>query len=458
MNHKKKVILLLPDGVGIKNYLYTKTFSHPDLDLMLWHNLDDKTLTTIKSFNPIQKDYKCPTYKESLKEKFVRELICLARLKHNAKLEKNPTILTNWNKKHKTWSKKIFYTYIELASKFVRNYQTIIKLDQYYQFILRKNAYFDLISNQLKLEQPDLVFCTHQRAINVASIFSAANSLSIQTATVIYSWDNLPKARLALRANHYLVWSNYMKDEMANYYPEIPHDQVVVSGTPQFECYFNADNIMAKQDFYSKFNLDINKKIICYSGDDELTSPDDPKYLEDLILVLKKYQLDDKYQVLLRRCPVDISGRFDDLLVKYSGILKEATPVWQYEPGQSWVTVCPLPEDVKLLVSTAYYCDVVVNVGSTMAFDFAMFKKPCIYINYDQTDKKVSDWSVKTIYKFQHFRSMPSKDAVLWWNSPDLFLNLLNQEPNWEEMNLWKNNILGDIKHASQNITSFILN
>ena len=61
---------------------------------------------------------------------------------------------------------------------------------------------------------------------------------------------------------------------------------------------------------------DLTKKIICFSGDDERTSPDDPKYLEDIASAIIKSNCNDKYQILLRRCPVDMSGRFNNVLNK----------------------------------------------------------------------------------------------------------------------------------------------
>ena len=63
----------------------------------------------------------------------------------------------------------------------------------------------------------------------------------VMKITFIFSWDNLPKARLAVEADLYLVWSQWMKDEMRDYYPEISEEKVKLVGTPQFEFYL--DNI-----------------------------------------------------------------------------------------------------------------------------------------------------------------------------------------------------------------------
>lgn len=429
-----KILLLFPDGVGIRNYLYSNVFTGFEKNLVLFHAFDTQTEAAVKAITNIETSFRIPAYKESLKEKFYRELIALARLQHNAQLVNNTTLLSNWKTNHKNFKNKLFYKLIEFCAKAITRYKQIISLEKKYQSAIRTTKFYNQVQDVLIEVQPSQIFCSHQRGIQCAAIFAAAVDLGIKTTTVIYSWDNLPKARMALQSDYYLVWSDYMREELKLYYPEIKSSQVLVTGTPQFECYAKQENIIPRDLFYQYYDLDVNKKIICYSGDDSLTSPDDPQYLDDLADELVKNGLSNQYQILLRRCPVDISGRFEQVQLKYPDLIKQAPPLWNFEPNSSWTTIYPLPEDVELLVSTVYYSDVVVNVGSTMAFDFAMFGKPCLYINYDQEHQVDTNWSVKTIYKFQHFRSMPSEEAVLWWNTKNELSNLLKQtNENWND-------------------------
>jgi hypothetical protein len=453
---KPKIMLLFPDGVGIRNYLYSNVFKGKEDELVLFHAFDTKTEQEIREITNIQNSKSIPKYSESLKEKFLRELICLSRLKHNAKLVNNPTILTNWKTTHKGLFKTFFYKFVEFASYGSSNYNRILTLEKWYQKSIRNSAFYNEVKAILVATAPEKLFCSHQRGVQCAPVFAAAQDLGIETITVIYSWDNLPKARMALQADKYLVWSDYMQQELKLYYPEIKEQQIFVTGTPQFECYQNPKNIIPKEEFYNKYSLDVNKKIICYSGDDVLTCPDDPQYLDDLADELVKNNLDTSYQILLRRCPVDISGRFDQVVSKYTNLIKEVPPLWNFEPNSSWTTIYPLPEDVKLLFSTVYYCDVVVNLGSTMAFDFGIFDKPCIYINYDQEDKVNQNWSVRTIYNFQHFKSMPAKDCVIWWNKKEEISQHLNNLSIRENMKVWKMIVLSDYKNVSSLISVLI--
>ncbi|OWU91809.1 MULTISPECIES: hypothetical protein [unclassified Flavobacterium] len=436
---KNRIALLFPDGVGIRNYLYSNVFDNLEEDIVLFHNFDPETITAIKESTPINEEILIPNYKESVKEKFLRELICLSRLYYNNSKVNNPSLLTNWNWNQKGLSKKIFYKAIEVSSVFLKKYSSILKLEKRYQKAIRKNPFYNEVINLLKDRQINHVFCSHQRALSAAPVFAAAADLGIKTSTVIYSWDNLPKARLALRANNYLVWSDYMKDELKLYYPEIPSEDIHVTGTPQFEFYNNPDNIIDKNTFYEKYNLDLNKKIICFSGDDTKTSPDDPAYLKDIADEIIRANLQNEYQILLRRCPVDFSGRFDVIIKQHKDLIKEAPPLWYFSKSKEWNTVYPTFEDVKLLVSTVFYSEIVVNVGSTMAFDFGKFDKPCVFINYDQQNQNNKNWSVKTIYQFQHFKSMPDTNAVLWLNSKEEIIDKIIDKKNWNSIAPLKN-------------------
>ncbi|RXR17748.1 hypothetical protein EQG63_09705 [Flavobacterium amnicola] len=452
---RDKIVLLFPDGVGIRNYLYSDVFKGFEKDLILFHNFDDTTINDICRNVNFEKDYTIPVYKESFKEKFLRELICYLRLQHNAKITQNKTILSNWNPLKNTFLKKMFYFLIESISSLISNYNYILKLEDLYQKEIRKHSFYHQVRALLCEINPTHLFCSHQRGIQCAPVFAAAQDLNIETVTVIFSWDNLPKARMALKAKKYFVWSNYMKDEIKLYYPEISKENIVVTGTPQFEFYSDESNIIEKETFYKQYNLDFNKKIICFSGDDAHTSPDDPKYLEDIVTVLVQNGLDENYQILFRRCPVDITGRYDEICTANPTLIKKVSPIWNRKSNAGFASIYPSIDDVKLLVSTVYYSDIVVNVGSTMAFDFAMYDKPCIFINYDQNEKLNPNWSTKKIYEFQHFKSMPSPEAVYWLNNKSDLISILNNEKlhkNTDGMKLWKNIVLGDYKEASSTI------
>ncbi len=452
----KKIFIFCPDGTGIKNYLYSDVFKSEEVDLTLFHNFDNDTLAHISAEIKLDNTIQIPNYKESYTEKFLRELIHLCRIKHNAKTQNNPTILKFYKRGHASKKLKIFYGAIDLASKTIKSYNQIIKLEDRYQKALRKNPFYLKICKILEDKKPDVIFCTHQRALKAPTIFAAAQDLNIKSATVIYSWDNIPKARLALKADKYLVWSPFMKNELESFYPEIEPSKIIVTGTPQFEFYKNEKHIIPKPEFYKTYGLDANKKTICFSGDDVKTSPYDPQYLNDVASAIVNENRQHDYQIVFRRCPVDVSGRYDWVIKKFPDLIIEIPPLWNYN-NDVWSAVYPTINDVSLLVSLAFYADVVINVGSTMAFDFAMFDKPCVYINYDHVLDP--NWSVQTIYNYQHFRSMPSKKAVFWFNNKTEIIQVLDNAiaENTTEINQWFDIVVKDASMASKKILKNIL-
>jgi len=203
------------------------------------------------------------------------------------------------------------------------------------------------------------------------------------------------------------------------YYPYIKEEQVFVTGTPQFESHFDPSKILSREDFCMQHHLDFDKKYLCYSGDDVTTCPDDPQYLEDVAIAVREWnQKGAGLGILFRRCPVDFSTRYDQVLESYKDVIWPIAPLWE-RIGEGWHTILPTPADIDLQMNTIYHTEMVINLGSSMVFDYVAHYKPCAFINYDVVTKRIANWSVKKIYEYVHFRSMPNKEAVLWINSPN---------------------------------------
>jgi hypothetical protein len=219
--------------------------------------------------------------------------------------------------------------------------------------------------------------------------------------------------------------------------------------------------LLSKNDFAQKFGLDSTKTWICFSGDDTLTSPNDPIYLRDVASALGKNSKLNDIQIIFRRCPVDFSARYDDVL-KDSQSIVSINPEW-YTSASGWNSFFPKFSDVSLLVNTASHCDLVINVGSTMAHDFAVLNKPCLYINYDIKNQNL-DWSTDTIYKFQHFHTMQNLEAVGWLNSSEeigekIIKALENPAAVGKDRKKWLEKIVQHpLQEGSKNIANVLLN
>lgn len=310
-----------------------------------------------------------------------------------------------------------------IAKRYIRKMPTqqyIVRLREKLKRQERSTTYYQECKEQIQSINPDLVFCASQRPIAAVAPMLAAKDLGIPTVCSIFSWDNLPKATLVVEADHYLVWSEYMKQELQTYYPFTSISKTHIVGTPQFENHFDKTIILSKEAFYKTHNLDLQKKYICFSGDDITTSPFDPQYLADVVEAVSNYNLLQETQlgIIFRRCPVDFSDRYDWVLEKYKDAIVPIAPLWE-SIGTQWDKKTPTKADLELQTNIAHHTSLVINVGSSMVFDYAAHNTPCAYLNYNPEGSDTAVKNIYTIYKFVHFQSMPSKEAVIWMDGKE---------------------------------------
>lgn len=412
-----KIFILLPDGVGLRNFAFTNFYNlgkEFGFDITYWNNTPfDLTKIGFNEIKICKQNHHIVT--EILKNAKTQIELNLFISRFNDITYNNyrfPFSNKSLKQRLKTFATKCIIKHYSSEFKVIKLNEQIIRFEE-------KTTYFKDCLQLLKTENPAFVFCTNQRSMASIAPIQAAKNLGIPTGTFIFSWDNLPKATLIIETDYYFVWSEFMKSELQKYYPQIKDEQIKITGTPQFENHFNNDIKIDRINYFKMYNLDISKKYICFSGDDITTSPNDPQYLKDTAKAIKNLNKKGyNLGIIFRRCPADFSNRFDKVLRDYSDIIISIKPLWK-QIGEGWDTILPTKEDMVLQTNTIAHTEFVVNLGSSMVFDYASYNKPCVYINYDVTTNTVSKWSVNKIYKFIHFRSMPSQNAVVWLNSPN---------------------------------------
>ncbi|WP_431158304.1 hypothetical protein [Winogradskyella poriferorum] len=418
MAHKSHVVIIVPDGVGIKNYLYSDLLKHlgTSCKITIWSPLGESAFSEVRQrHSNININYKfLKIHKEPILTRLYREASTYARLNYFANKTKNETLLLNWRKPKSNFKLKLLYELAEfIGNKAKSDYQKIKSLEHKSKSKWTK-AIIDFYKSELVELRADHLFITHQRVAGLMPISLASKSLGIKSTSAIFSWDNLPKARLCVETDSYALWSDWMKNDMNLFYPDIEEHQLKIAGTPQFEFYKDEGQIKSREEFAKTYGLNPNKTWVCFSGDDELTSPYDPQYLRD---VAETVSLNfENVQLIFRRCPVDFSDRYDAVLSDFKDIIIAIDPKWHTESG-SWVGYFSKIEDIDLQVNLAHHCAGVINLGSTMALDFASLNKLCCYLNYDTSND--ANWSTKFIYKYHHFGTLENLNPVGWINSKE---------------------------------------
>ncbi|MBI5629273.1 MAG: hypothetical protein HY921_00105 [Elusimicrobia bacterium] len=413
-----KFLLVIPDGPGMRNFLCS---GFPGLllrsgEVAVWHGLPEEAIRPYEKSAPRGISYQpLPFWRESLTERLLRLAKGCAQL-YWKREEGTRFILNQMTVPDQDPADLWIARLAKVLGRWCAGPRRMALLELWHARVVSASVHIGEFESFLAQVKPSVVLCAHQRSSRAVPALVAARGMGIPTATFIYSWDNLPKGRMAVRADHFLVWSPWMRQELLIYYPEVAPERVHVVGTPQFEPYFDLSLITPREPFLRGLGLDPGRPTVCFSGDDLATSPHDPIYLEDLAEALQAVPEEKRPQILFRRCPTDDGRRYQGVLSRHPEIAV-CEPRWAMVSEGDWSQRAPTTEDSALLANVAAHCDAVVNVASTMALDFAILGKPAVYLAYDPPGWVPGQRSIHDIYRLPHFRCVHEFDPVHWARS-----------------------------------------
>ncbi len=280
--------------------------------------------------------------------------------------------------------------------------------------------------NLFERVRPQVLFCSHQRPPVILPPVLAARRCGIPTATFIFSWDNLTsKGRIAAPFDHYLVWSNLMRDELLRYYPDVSAERVHVVGTPQFDPYADTALHWSREDFFARIKADPTRKLICFSGSTIENSPEDQDQVRLLLDFIRSGRVAGQPQVILRPAPVDDGRRFEAVRRAYPELIYAAAG-WSNEQA-GWDHAMPPPDDVQFLANLTRHSDLNINFASTMSLDFAVNGKPVINSTFNLASPSVFGISAYDfVMQFDHYRPVESTGACRFARTADQLADFVN--------------------------------
>ncbi|MFA6410504.1 MAG: hypothetical protein WCW26_02940, partial [Candidatus Buchananbacteria bacterium] len=316
------------------------------------------------------------------------------------------------NKNYGAWLSKILIYKLFGQSLWLKN--LLEKIDNKY-FV--KNLYQDLFQKY----KPDLVFSTHLIYHDDIELIKEAKKAGIKTVGMVMSWDNLTsKGAVHVKTDKLIVWNEIMKKEaveLAGFKPE----DVVMTGIPQFDFYFQPDKIVSREEFFAKNNLDPNKKLIVYGAGTNKTTPNEPSVLKILNDYISQGKIAYPVELMLRLHPKAFLRKEYDWLKNLKNIKSES-------PGRSLESFMdvwfPTDEDIWHMVNLIYHCDLVINTFSTFTIDAFGFGKPVINICFDgeKTDIPYGK-SVRRYFDYTHYLHIIKGNGVkVAHNSEELLL------------------------------------
>lgn len=408
----RKLGLVITDGVGYRNFMYSEFYKEAAAtfdEVVIYSGLPEYVYVHLLEKDSKVKLIELPVYTESHSSFFFRKL---KEIGHMRSHQDYSGIKNNLNKSRpNSWgAKHLLIRLVFLITRFL-NSERWIKRFESWQFIgASTNSTIQNYRQLLAQEQVDLLFFTHQRPAHLAPFAWVAQRLSIPTATFIFSWDNLAsKGRMMYTFDYYLVWSELMKKELLHFYPGTSAGHIAVVGTPQFEPYVMKEYHMTKDEVYSELGLNPSKKTICYSCADAGIGQNDPLYIQAIYRYVSER---DDLQLLVRTSPAEDGERFYHLKEQYPNI-KWNIPDWfqaRCNHLENWSQRIPQKKDLSLLCGILKYCEVNVNMLSTMSLDFMLFDKPVVNIAWGNNDNGL--YNDQLFLSYHHLQPVIHGNAV----------------------------------------------
>ena len=430
-----KIALVITDGVGFRNYImsdFLQEAKHQFQDIIIFSGLPKSCFEGFNVDNCTIEELE--DFREPSKTWFFRKLKEVAHLQNHKK--NNFGIRDNLrgnypksNSKRGVLTKLIFaWTYFFHSENWINIY------NRCQQKTFKNNVTTKRYIALLKTHSPDIVYFTHQRPPYIAPLIYASEQTQTNTATFIFSWDNLAsKGRMSGNFNYYFVWSHLMKSELLEFYKTITENQIKVVGTPQFEPYVLDRYNSTKKAFFEKFDLDETKQTICYSCGDVSTSKNDDLYIKTIAEAIKQDTIKRPVNLLVRTSPAEEPTRFMHLKEEYP-FIKWNCPKWKLTRDghqETWSQRIPTIEDITDLKSVLAYTDISINMCSTMSLDAMFFDKPVINPVFGNKENGLYD--DQRFLKFQHYKRVAESGAVAIVKDAVSLINEINssmQNPN----------------------------
>ena len=376
----KNLGVVITDGVGFRNFILSDFISESkaNFDEVIIFSCLPKSV--YETFNLDCKIIELSVFEESFYTWFFRKAKEATHLQLHAKGNFGITDNLNTTKSKAKNPRGYATRFIHKWSKFFHSEKLILKYNQLQQQTFHSNVITREYIELLKENKISLLFFTHQRPPFIAPLIYAAEKLRIKNSVFIFSWDNLAsKGRMAGNFDFYFVWSDLMKQELQFFYQSVRENQIAVVGTPQFEPYAMDKYGWDKTYFENKFKIDNNKTTILFTCNDS-SSQNDPIYLELLANFIANRKLTREVNLIVRTSPAEGPIRFESLAKKFPFIIWNF-PDWKIsreKHQEAWTQRVPSVEDLNDLKSLLKYCDLCINVLSTITLDAFIFDKPVI--------------------------------------------------------------------------------
>jgi hypothetical protein len=283
----------------------------------------------------------------------------------------------------------------------------LTKIDEYLSWVMRPTKDFDEIFNKIK---PDFVFnCSHIHGPQADLPLRVAHRMGIPTGAFIFSWDNLTsRSRIFVPYDYYFMWNEEMKAQLLDQYRNLSPDQVIVTGTPQFDFHFKPEYCLSREELCSRLGIDPARPFILYTTGMDTDFLDEHKFIEAVIRFLQESDFAPKPQMVVRTY---IKGTSQQVLE----LASQNTPDVVFPPilwNKQWIM--PLQEDLYIYTSLLHHCALGINAASTVTLELMALDKPVINIGMEPPGSILPYYARFSRHvEYEHFRPVAASGGTM---------------------------------------------
>ena len=292
------------------------------------------------------------------------------------------------------------YLLLKLLKKILgKNKNLIEAMERFDRLLFRyKNKKYWGMFGEYK---PSLVFSTDFLCPYEWGLTKAAKHYKVPVITMVPSWDHLTKGRLPTKFDRVIVWNDFVREQLIDYYGYEP-SEIFLSGIPQFDYYVRVrDKILPRAKFLKTIGATPSQKLITYTTSPPIVSPYQQDIIEIICEAIKNGEIKYPSHLYIRFHPADNFSRYEKLR-KYGDIVTFEAPgksasSAKYVWNPDW-------KDMLHFANLLFHSDIVINVCSTVTIDASAFDTPVINIAFDGYEKKPYLDSMLRYYDYTHYK------------------------------------------------------
>ena len=413
------LLLVIARGEAVRNFLYSNTLpvlsqsARVSLLTLVAHG---EVMEYVRPY--VERTIPLPSYRENSLVTFFRDVIHGAHYRwlwsENVKTywgRHNARVRGNWYETAKlNVSRTLAFPW---ANRPGLRWGTAIERKLSWKF--RPTKEFDKLFADLK---PDLVFnASHIHGPQADLPLRVAHGMGIPTSTFIFSWDNLTsRSRVLVPYNDFMVWTEGIKRQFLDFYPEIDPDRVTITGTPQFDYHFDPRFQWSRETLCQRVGLDPARPFILFSTGRDVDFPEEHKIVQEVIHFLKTMPLEVRPQLLVRTY---IKGTSPAMLALAETMKNDPDVVF---PTILWDKqwIMPLHEDLFVYTNLLRHTALGINAASTVSLELMIFNKPVINLGFEPPGSNLPHWSRFARHiDYDHYRPVAASGGVMVARSLD---------------------------------------